>query len=129
MSDALWVDVVGKMRDVAYDEIGQCLSLCVDECSADVLTVDLRHAVTQQDVLMTMANRLGFPDYFGVNLDALYDVVSERLLPEYLISPPQVWLFKSDVAQQKMLFPIKDTLRDVMTEAVDVRITVLWWTI
>jgi RNAse (barnase) inhibitor barstar len=129
MSDALWVDVVGKMRDVAYDEVGQCLSLCVDECSADVLTVDLRHAVTQQDVLMTMASRLHFPGYFGVNLDALYDVVSERLLPEYLISPPQVWLFKSDMAQQKMLFPTKDTLRDVMTEAVDVRITVLWWTI
>jgi hypothetical protein len=129
MSDALWVDVVGKMREVTHDEVGQCLSLCVDECSADVLTVDLRHAVTQQDVLVTMANRLRFPDYFGVNLDALYDVVSERLLPEYFISPPQVWLFKSDVAQQKMLFPIKDTLRDVMTEAVDVRITVLWWTI
>jgi hypothetical protein len=126
---SLWTSTVGKMTEVDYNELGEVLTLCTEKLSPDIITMDLRGCAAQFDVLTLMAQRLSFPDYFGGNLDALYDVVSERLLPEYMISPPQVWLFKSDVAQQKMLFPIKDTLRDAMTEAADVGITVLWWVV
>lgn len=122
-----WTQIVGKMTDVDSSELGEVLTLFADELSPDIITVDCRTCVTQLEMLALMAERFGFPSCFGMNLDALYDVVTERLTTHEKVPNPQVWLLKTGFSQQKMLFPIKDTLSDAMSESQDARISILWW--
>ena len=119
----------GMGRD---DGLGDYLAVYTTELGADVRTVDVRKAVDAAEVLALLAARLNFPDYFGENLDALYDVTGEyadRLQAQLNAqdgSVPQVWLIHSDVAQSKMLFPIMDTLKDAMSELTGVGLSILW---
>ena len=117
------------------DGLGDYLAVYTTELGADVRTVDVRKVIDASDVaevLTLLAARLGFPDYFGQNLDALYDVTGEyadRLQAQLDAqdgSVPQVWLIHSDVAQSKMLFPIMDTLKDAMSELTGVGLSILW---
>ncbi|TDR31176.1 barstar family protein [Hydromonas duriensis] len=126
--NVLWTDVAGKMSDITPDQLGTYLTLCVDELGSDVTVLDLRKLQGQPEVMHTLAQRLQFPSYFGGNLDALFDVVSERVTQpaDSHTAPPQTWLFKSSVAQEKMLFPVADTLRDALAGATGVAVTVLW---
>lgn len=129
MSDEVWNKTVGKMRELHTDELVEALLICVDELGGDVRVIDWRGADSAFDALALMATRLNFPDYFGSNLDALYDVVSERVAVPQPEMPPQVWLIKSDSAQQKQWFAIKDTLQDAMSDAAGVAVTILWWVV
>lgn len=119
----------GMGRD---DGLGDYLAVYTTELGADVRTVDVRKAVDAAEVLALLAARLNFPDYFGENLDALYDVTGEyadRLQAQLNAqdgSVPQVWLIHSDVAQSKMLFPVMDTLKDAMSELTGVGLSILW---
>ncbi len=146
----LWSRIVGKWvechiaevseasKSVAADGVGRddglgdYLAVYTTELGADVRTVDVRKAVDAAEVLALLAARLNFPDYFGENLDALYDVTGEyadRLQAQLNAqdgSVPQVWLIHSDVAQSKMLFPIMDTLKDAMSELTGVGLSILW---
>lgn len=146
----LWSRIVGKwvechIADVSEasksaaadgvgrdDGLGDYLAVYTTELGADVRTVDVRKAVDAAEVLALLAARLNFPDYFGENLDALYDVTGEyadRLQAQLNAqdgSVPQVWLIHSDVAQSKMLFPIMDTLKDAMSELTGVGLSILW---
>lgn len=124
--------VSGVDRD---DELGDYLAVYTTELGADVRTVDVRKVTDVNDtveVLALLATRLGFPDYFGQNLDALYDVTSEYAdhlqtqLDAQGGAVPQVWLIHSDAAQSKMLFPVMDTLKDVMSELTGVGLSILW---
>ena len=129
--NVVWADVAGKMNDISRDQLPAYLTLCIDDLGSDIVVVDLRHASGQPDAMKLMAQRLAFPDYFGGNLDALFDVVSERVAVDVASqnSTPQTWLFKSLEAQKKMLFPIADTLRDAMSESTGVAVSVLWMTL
>lgn len=146
----LWSRIVGKwvechIADVSEasksaaadgvgrdDGLGDYLAAYTTELGADVRTVDVRKAVDAAEVLALLAARLNFPDYFGENLDALYDVTGEyadRLQAQLNAqdgSVPQVWLIHSDVAQSKMLFPVMDTLKDAMSELTGVGLSILW---
>ena len=146
----LWSRIVGKwvechIADVSEasksaaadgvgrdDVLGDYLAVYTTELGADVRTVDVRKAVDAAEVLALLAARLNFPDYFGENLDALYDVTGEyadRLQAQLNAqdgSVPQVWLIHSDVAQSKMLFPVMDTLKDAMSELTGVGLSILW---
>ena len=146
----LWSRIVGKwvechIADVSEasksaaadgvgrdDGLGDYLAVYTTELGADVRTVDVRKAVDAAEVLALLAARLSFPDYFGENLDALYDVTGEyadRLQAQLNAqdgSVPQVWLIHSDVAQSKMLFPVMDTLKDAMSELTGVGLSILW---
>ena len=146
----LWSRIVGKwvechIADVSEasksaaadgvgrdDGLGDYLAVYTTELGADVRTVDVRKAVDAAEVLALLAARLNFPDYFGENLDALYDVTGEyadRLQAQLNAqdgSVPQVLLIHSDVAQSKMLFPVMDTLKDAMSELTGVGLSILW---
>ena len=146
----LWSRIVGKwvechIADVSEasksaaadgvgrdDGLGDYLAVYTTELGADVRTVDVRKAGDAAEVLALLAARLNFPDYFGENLDALYDVTGEyadRLQAQLNAqdgSVPQVWLIHSDVAQSKMLFPVMDTLKDAMSELTGVGLSILW---
>ena len=146
----LWSRIVGKWvechiadvseasKSAAADGVGRdaglgvYLAVYTTELGADVRTVDVRKAVDAAEVLALLAARLNFPDYFGENLDALYDVTGEyadRLQAQLNAqdgSVPQVWLIHSDVAQSKMLFPVMDTLKDAMSELTGVGLSILW---
>lgn len=121
-------NVAGKMNDITVDQIPAYVTLCVEEIGSDVTVIDLRGANGQPEAMALIAQRLNFPDYFGGNLDALFDIFSERVGVDVAAEgkTPQTWLFKSAGAQQKMLFPIADTLRDAMSNANGVAVTVLW---
>ena len=77
--NVVWADVAGKMNDISRDQLPAYLALCVDDLGSDIVVVDLRPVSGQPDAMALMAQRLAFPDYFGGNLDALFDVVSERV--------------------------------------------------
>ena len=117
------------------DGLGDYLAVYTTELGADVRTLDVRKVIDASDaaeVLALLAARLSLPDYFGQNLDALYDVTGEyadRLQAQLDAqdgSVPQVWLIHSCVAQSKMLFPVMDTLKDAMSELTGVGLSILW---
>lgn len=59
------------------DGLGDYLAVYTTELGADVRTVDVRKVIDAGDaaeVLALLAARLGFHDYFGQNLGALYDM-------------------------------------------------------
>ena len=126
--NVVWADVAGKMNDIVPNQLPAYLTLCVDELGSDVVVLDLRTVNGQPEAMKVLAQRLQFPDYFGGNLDALFDVVGERVAVDVAsqLLTPQTWLFKSTSAQQKMLFPIADTLRDAMSNSTGVAVSVLW---
>lgn len=137
----LWHRIVGKFvscgaesdeSSFALTQLGDLLAVYAVALGADSTTVDLRKRKQADEALALLAERLHFPDYFGHNLDALYDVVTEYAeqfqvnLTERTSAVPQLWLIISTNEQAKMLFPIMDTLRDAMSQATGVGLSVLW---
>lgn len=118
-------DVAGRLLLIDDDMLSSVLTLCVDHLASDVWHIDLRTTHQPSDAMNVLAQRAQFPDYFGGNLDALYDVLSERLTSELLFN--QTWLIRSTRAQEKLLFPILDTLRDAMSEATHSNLSIVWW--
>ena len=124
---------VGKSSSNSAGELSDYLVVYALELGADVRTVDLRSVTETADALMILAKRLDFPDYFGQNLDALYDITGEYAdtfqarLDARDGSVPQVWLIHSNLAQEKILFPVQDTLRDAMSYiSTGVGLSIVW---
>ena len=132
MSTVLWSDVVGKFYVCKQAQLGEVLSLLTLELGADIRPVNLKKAHNSDEVMAFMAKRLNFPEYFGVNLDALYDVTDEyahsmqaQIDAEKAVAP-QVWLLHTQSSQEKLLFPIMDTLRDVMSAYSGLGLSIVW---
>ncbi len=117
--------ILGKLTTIDSAQLPASLAACVRNTACDILTFDLRHLTSQSDALNLIAQRGAFPDYFGGNLDALFDIVNERANASAQIA--QAWLIRSQSGQQKTLFPIIDTLRDALSDAPNASLTILWW--
>jgi hypothetical protein len=121
--------ILGKLSAIQTAQLPASLAACVSNATCDILTLDLRHAISQSDALQLIAQRGGFPDYFGGNLDALFDIVNERANANTNgnASIAQAWLIRSSASQQKAWFPIMDTLRDALSDTANTQLTILWW--
>jgi RNAse (barnase) inhibitor barstar len=117
--------ILGKLSAIQTAQLPASLAACMSNAACDILTLDLRHATSQSDALQLIAQRGGFPDYFGGNLDALFDIVNERANGNASIA--QAWLIRSSASQQKAWFPIMDTLRDALSDTANTQLTILWW--
>lgn len=117
--------MAGKLTCINNAQLASTLAHCISTLSCDVYTVDLRMSNTQEDALTLIAKKCAFPDYFDANLDALYDVLSEKI--DDTQSANQTWLIRSTPKQAKLLFPTFDTLRDAFSEAQGTQLTLLWW--
>lgn len=51
----------------------------------EIIRIDGRELPTREAVHDCFAARLALPDYYGRNLDALYDVLTERSTPTRLV--------------------------------------------
>lgn len=132
MNTVLWSDVVGKFYVCEQAQLGEVLSLLTLELGADIRTVNLKKIHNSDEVMACMAKRLNFPEYFGANLDALYDVTDEyahslqvQIDAEKAVAP-QVWLLHAQSFQEKLLFPIMDTLRDAMSAYSGLGLSIVW---
>ena len=125
--------ILGKLTTIESAQLPASLAACVRNTACDILTLDLRHATSQSDALQLIAQRGAFPDYFGGNLDALFDIVNERANANTNAnangnaSIAQAWLIRSSASQQKAWFPIMDTLRDALSDTANTQLTILWW--
>ena len=123
--------ILGKLTTIESAQLPASLAACVINATCDILTLDLRHATSQSDALQLIAQRGAFPDYFGGNLDALFDIVNERANANTNAngnaSIAQAWLIRSSASQQKAWFPIMDTLRDALSDTANTQLTILWW--
>jgi hypothetical protein len=121
--------ILGKLSAIQTAQLPASLAACVSNATCDILTLDLRHATYQSDALQLIAQRGAFPDYFGGNLDALFDIVNERANANTNsnASIAQAWLIRSSASQQKAWFPIMDTLRDALSDTANTQLTILWW--
>ena len=72
-----WRTAIGGFTVCNASELAQLLPACALELNADVHTVDLRAATDAAQAMMILSKRLRFPEYFGQNLDALYDMTGE----------------------------------------------------
>ncbi len=117
--------ILGKLSAIQTAQLPASLAACMSNAACDILTFDLRHLTSQSDALNLIAQRGAFPDYFGGNLDALFDIVNERANASAQIA--QAWLIRSSASQQKAWFPIMDTLRDALSDTVNTQLTILWW--
>lgn len=148
-----WHRIVGKFvlcedepdeSSFAPERLGELLAVYGVALGADIQTVDLRALDSVESALSLLAVRLRFPDYFGHNLDALYDIAGESAdqfqvqldakahgnlhgqVGELSRAVPHVWLILTQPSQAKMLFPIMDTLRDAMSQTSGVGLSILW---
>jgi hypothetical protein len=121
--------ILGKFTTIESAQLPASLAACVSNATCDILTLDLRHAISQSDALQLIAQRGAFPDYFGGNLDALFDIVNERANANTNgnASIAQAWLIRSSASQQKAWFPIMDTLCDALSDTANTQLTILWW--
>lgn len=120
-------DVVGRLTDISHADFPEVLTMCV-EASDELLVLDLRNCQSVSDAFAVLAQRLAFSEHFGGNLDALFDVVNERVFGEADVGLKQTWLIKSSQSQG-FLLPIRDTLADAMGEEISAHLTVLWLTL
>lgn len=125
MSEFSTTSVAGKLICLDTAQLPTHLYECVSSSNGDIKTTDLRGYSSQEDVLQHLAKSYNFPDYFDANLDALYDVMCEKI--EIVEAKHQTWLIRSTSQQQKLLFPIIDTLKDAFSTAENTYLTLLWW--
>ena len=90
--------------------------------------IDFVEIGDEEDFYAQLKEKLALPEHFGDNLDALYDVMSERIDASATTNTTnQLWLIRSLPAQEKMLYPIFDTLRDALSQSSGITLTLLWW--
>lgn len=125
MSEYFTSSIAGKLICLDTAQLPTHLYECVSSLNSDIKTTDLRGYSSQGDLLLQIAKNYSFPDYFDANLDALYDVMCEEI--ETTKAGHQTWLIRSTSQQQKLLFPILDTLKDAFSTAENSYLTLLWW--
>lgn len=119
---------LGHLVEVSTAELPNALAACVTQVT-DVRVVDLCGCDDVAGALAVLAQRLGFPEYFGGNLDALFDVVNESAFAEDLEHLAlQAWLIKCNAEQKSVLQPIRETLSDALGDG-SACLTILWWVI
>lgn len=128
-----WQSLVGVMTvGASADWAGVC-ARCAVELGADVHVLDLRTVMDAQMAMVALAERLRFPEYFGHNLDALFDMIGECAdvfqgqLDIQKGAVPHIWLIQSTKAQEKVLYPILDVFREAMSEFSGRGLSVFWW--
>ncbi len=68
--------------------------------------VDLRGITDKKDLHELLKKKLRFPEYYGCNLDALYDVMTE---PRYGM---ELTLLADDTTDSRLFDSLLETLRD-----------------
>ncbi len=132
MTSELWREAVGALTECDTAKLAELLPACALGLGADVHTVDLRAAADNEQAMRSLSQRLQFPEYFGQNLDALYDMTGECAdvlqgkLDIQVGAVPHIWLIQSAAAQDKMLFPMLDTLKDAMSSFNGTALSILW---
>ena len=128
----MWHTAIGGFTVCNGTELAQLLPMCALELSADVHTVDLRTASDAAQAMAILSKRLQFPEYFGQNLDALYDMTGECAdvlqgrLDIQITAVPHIWLIRSTPAQAAALQGVLEAMRDAMGEFKGTALSVLW---
>ena len=90
----------------------------------DVLEIDLRAVQTSTELHALLSQRLGFPDFYGRNLDAFWDCITDPALS----SIPKVLRLRGWADLQRRLpldaRSLRETLDDLKFERPD--LTVEW---
>lgn len=63
--------------DTANASPGDAVEKAAVKCGLDFLHIDCHDAADKNELLATIAETLSFPDYFGMNWDALYDCLTD----------------------------------------------------
>ena len=127
-----WRTAIGGFTVCNASELAQLLPACALELNADVHTVDLRAATDAAQAMMILSKRLRFPEYFGQNLDALYDMtgecadIAQGRLDIQIDAVPHIWLIYSTVEQAEVLSPVLDAMRDAMDGFKVTAFSILW---
>lgn len=82
-----------------------------------VVAAHLEHPQDQKSALRDLGRSLGFPDWYGANLDALYDCLTD---PDWLSAPGQVVLISGLDRLQQADPEGFSLLTDVFRSATDV---------
>ena len=128
----MWHTAIGGFTVCNGTELAQLLPMCALELSADVHTVDVRSAADAEQAMAVLSKRLQFPEYFGQNLDALYDMTGECAdvlqgrLDIQITAVPHIWLIHSSPAQTEALQGVLEAMRDAMGEFKGTALSVLW---
>lgn len=72
------------------------LQAAADEAGQQFMLADCANCTDKDAVLLAIADGLAFGDYFGVNLDALYDCVTD-LEPDHSSSAPGLVIALKDL--------------------------------
>ena len=132
MTTEIWREAIGGLTTCDAEQLAQLLPACALALNADVHTVDLRSAIDSAQALQIIGARLKFPEYYGQNLDALYDMTGECAdilqgkLDIQVGAVPHIWLIQSAKTQEKMLFAILDVLRDAISSVKGTALSILW---
>ena len=127
-----WRTAIGGFTVCDGTELAQLLPICALELSADVHTVDLRSASDAAQAMAVLSKRLQFPEYFGHNLDALYDMTGECAdvlqgrLDIQITAVPHIWLIHSKSEQTEALQGLLEAMRDAMDGFKGTALSVFW---
>lgn len=127
-----WRKAIGGFMVCDAAELARILPMCALELNADVHTVDVRTATDVEQAMMILSQRLRFPDYFGQNLDALYDMtgecadIAQGRLDIQIDSVPHIWLIGSTTDQADILSPVLEAMRDAMDGFNGTALSILW---
>ena len=127
-----WCKAIGGFTVCDATELARILPMCAIELKADVHTVDVRAATDAGQAIMILSRRLCFPEYFGQNLDALYDMTGECAdlaqgrLDIQIDAVPHIWLICSTTEQIDALSPVLEAMRDAMAGFNGMALSILW---
>jgi hypothetical protein len=127
-----WRKAIGGFMVCDAAELARILPMCALELNADVHTVDVRTATDVEQAMMILSQRLRFPDYFGQNLDALYDMtgecadIAQGRLDIQIDAVPHIWLIGSTTDQADILSPVLEAMRDAMDGFNGTALSILW---
>ena len=87
----------------------------------NVFYIDLKEVNTKEEFHKTLARELPLPDYYGENLDALYDVLTEYGDGWNIIFYNSTALEK---AEPKMFERLRKTIKHALEECDDLKIRI-----
>ena len=131
-SSETWRKAIGGFTVCSSSELTHILPVCALELNADVHVVDVRTASDATQAMMILSKRLQFPEYFGHNLDALYDMTGECAdilqgrLDIQIDAVAHIWVIRSTVGQAEVLGSVMDAMRDAMNDFKGSALSVLW---
>ena len=127
-----WRAAIGGFTVCDASELARILPMCALELKADVHTVDVRAAADAGQAMTILSQRLRFPEYFGHNLDALYDMtgecadIAQGRLDIQIDAVPHIWLIYSTTEQTEVLSSVLDAMRDAMDGFKGTALSILW---